>query len=122
VIRTRFGFGLKQTVANNFAPVYTDDPSTENRLEQFKNEAGVESVTDVNWKISKNSLFTSKLELFYAFGALDETDVKRDNVLSVKISKYFGINFNVILFYDEDISSKHQIKQSAAFGLTINFL
>ncbi len=122
VIRTRVGMGLKQTVANDFALLYTDDPGTPSRLEQFKNEAGAESVTDVNWKISKNSLFTSKLELFYAFGALDETDVKWDNVLSVKISKYFGINFNVILFYDKDISSRHQIKQSAAFGLTVNFL
>lgn len=122
VIRTRFGMGLKQTVANNFASLYTDNPETENRLEQFKNEVGVESVTDVNWKISKNSLFTSKLELFYAFGALDETDVKWDNVLSVKISKYIGINFNFILFYDKDISSRRQIKQSIAFGLTCNLL
>lgn len=122
VIRTRFGVGLKQTVANNFASLYTDDPRTDNKLEQFKNEAGVESVTDVKWKISKNSQFTSKLEFFYAFGALDETDVKWDNVLSLKISKYIGINFNFILFYDRDISSRYQIKQSTAFGLTYNFL
>ena len=122
VIRTRFGVGLKQTITKNFSALYTDNPETENELEKFKNEAGVESVTDVNWKISKNSLFTSKLELFYAFGTFDETDVKWDNVLSVKVSKYIGINFKYNQFYYKDISNRHQIKQSAAFGLTYSFL
>jgi hypothetical protein len=122
IIKTRFGVGLKQTITNNFPVPFTDDPETEDKVEKFKNEAGFESVTDVNWKLTKNSLLTSKLELFYGFGALDETDVKWDNVLSVKVSKYIGINFNFILFYDKDISSRRQIKQSIAFGLTYNFL
>lgn len=122
IVKTRFGVGLKQTLTNNFPVPYTDDPETEDKVEKFKNEAGFESVTDINWKITKNSLFTSKLELFYGFGALDETDVKWDNVLSVEVSKYIGINFNFMLFYDKDISSRRQIKQSIAFGLTYNFI
>lgn len=122
IIKTRFGVGLKQTVTNNFPVPFSDDPETEEKVEKFKNEAGFESVTDINWKVTKNSLLTSKLELFYGFGALDETDVKWDNVLSVKVSKYIGINFNFMLFYDKDISSRRQIMQSFAFGLTYSFI
>ena len=72
--------------------------------------------------MSENSLLTSKLELFSAFKASDETDVNWDTVISTKISKYVNINFNFKLFYDKDISPKRQIKQAIAFGLTYSFL
>jgi hypothetical protein len=121
-VKTRFGVGLKQTITSNFPVPFTDDPGTIDKVEKFKNEAGFESVTDINWKVTKSSLFTSKLELFYGFGAFDETDVKWDSVLSVEVSKYIGINFNLILFYDKDISSRRQIKQSISFGLTYSFI
>jgi len=123
VVRTRFGMGLKQTIAHDFRSFFTDDPETEDRAEWFKLEVGFESVTDVSWKISKNSLYISKLELFYAFrSSLDETDVNWDNILSVKIAKYVGINFNFKLYYDKDISSRRQIQQSIALSLTYDFL
>lgn len=123
IVRTRFGMGLKQTIANDFRLRYTDNQETEDRTEWFKNEAGAESVTDISWKVTKNSLLISKLELFYAFGSsLNETDVNWDNVLSVKISKYVGVNFNFKLFYDRDISSRRQIQQSIALSLTYAFL
>ena len=64
----------------------------------------------------------SKLELFYDFGALDEIDVKWDNIFSAKISKYVDVNFNIKLFYDKDLSEKRQIKQALAVGLTYTFL
>ncbi len=79
-------------------------------------------MTDISLKITKNSLFTSKLELFYAFKAFDETDVNWDNVFTIMISKYINININFKLFYDKDISNKRQIKQAIAFGLTYSFL
>jgi len=121
LIQTRLGVAMKQTITSNYSAPYADDPETA-EIEKTKNEFGAESVTDLNWKITENSLLTSKLELFSELGALDETDVNWDNILSTKISKYIAFNFNFKLFYDKDISKKRQIKQAIALGLTYSFL
>jgi len=121
MIQTRLGAALKQTITSHYPAPYADDPTTI-KTEKTKNELGVESVTDINWKVSENSLLTSKLELFSAMKALNETDVNWDTFFSAKIAKYVNINFNLKLFYDKDISSKRQIKQAIAFGLTYTFL
>jgi hypothetical protein len=121
IVKTRLGVALKQTITSDYPAPYADDPKT-TKIEKIKNEVGGESVTDVSWKISENSLFTSKLELFSALKSLEETDVNWDNVLTTKISKYFNVNFNFKLFYDRDISKMRQIKQAIALGVSYNFL
>lgn len=121
IIKTRLGLALKQTITRNYPVPYADNPETVDKIEKFKNEAGLESVTDISLNVAKNALFTSKIELFYAFGTFDETDVNWDNTLLFKLSKYVNVNFNFKLFYDKDISSKRQIKQSIALGLTYSF-
>ncbi len=120
-VQTRLGAALKQTVTRKYPKPYADDPATP-EVETFKSEVGIESVTDVNWKLNETTLYTSKLELFSALGALDETDINWDNLFTTKISKYFNVNFNVKIFYDKDISAKRQIKQALALGLTYTFL
>ena len=122
IVKSRLGVALKQTITSDYPIPYADDPDTVDKIEKTKNEFGAESVTDISLKITKNSLFTSKLELFYAFKALDETDVNWDNVFTIMISKYINININFKLFYDKDISNKRQIKQAIAFGLSYSFL
>ena len=122
IIKARLGCSLKQTITSDYPAPYADDPDTENTIEKTKNEIGAESVTDVNWKISENTLLISKLELFSAFKALDETDINWENVLTVKISKYFNVNFNFRILYDKDISRKRQIMQFVALGITYNFI
>jgi hypothetical protein len=122
IVKSRLGLALKQTITSNYPVPYADDPKTVDKIEKIKNELGAESVTDISWKVTKKSLFTSKLELFYAFEAFDETDVNWDNVFTIMISKYINVNINFKLFYDKDISKKRQIKQAIAFGLTYSFL
>lgn len=122
IVKTRLGVAMKQTITSDYPQPFADDPDTKDKIEKTKNEVGAESVTDVSWKVAENSLFTSKLELFYAFKNLNETDVNWDNLLSTKISKYFSVNFNFKLFYDRDISKMRQIKQAIALGLTYAFL
>jgi len=122
IVKSRLGVALKQTITSDYPIPYADDPDTVDKIEKTKNEFGAESVTDISWKITKNSLFTSKLELFYAFKAFDETDVNWDNVFTIMISKYINININFKLFYDKDISKKRQIKQAIAFGFTYSLL
>lgn len=119
--QTRLGGAMKQTITSDYPAPYADDPSTAD-IEKIKNEIGLESVTDLNWKVSENSLLTSKLELFSTLKNFNEVDVNWDNILSTKISKYFSVNFNFKLFYDRDISPKRQIKQAIALGFTYNLL
>ena len=120
IVSTRLGAAMKQTVTSDCPVPYADDPDTE-EIEKTKNEFGAEFVTDVNWKISETSLFTSKLELFSTLEAFNEIDVNWDNVFTAKISKYLSVNFNFRIFYDRDISHKRQIYQSTALGLTYSF-
>ncbi len=121
IVKTRLGAALKQTITSDYPVPYADDPKTAD-VEKVKNEIGAESVTDVNWKISETNLLTSKLELFSNLKGIDQIDVKWDNILTSKISKYFNFNINFLLFYDKDISKKRQIKQAIAVGIAYTFL
>ena len=118
--KTRIGASLKQTFADDFALLYSDDPETDN-VEKRRDEFGAEWVTDCNWKLAQNLAYETKLEIFSAFEGVKETDVEWDNVLNAKISKYFNCTFNFKLFYDSQISIKRQIKQSLTMGVSYSF-
>lgn len=123
IVKTRLGISFKQTITDKYPIPYANAPATpDSEIEKIKSEVGAESVTDVSWKVSENSLFTSKLELFSAFATFKEIDVNWDNILITKISKYFNVNFNFKLFYDRDISKMRQIKQAIALGVSYSFL
>ena len=119
--KIRLGGALKQTVTNKYPVPYSDDPRTE-KIEKFKNEVGIESVSDFSKKLTETTLLTSKLELFSNLKGYKNIDVRWDNLFSTKISRYININMNIKLFYDSDISKKRQIKQALTLGLTYSFL
>jgi hypothetical protein len=118
---TRLGLSFKQTVTSDYPVPYADDPET-NEIETLRSEVGAESVTDLTVKISENSTYVSKLELFSAFSTIENMDVNWDNTLTVKISEYFNMNVNFKMVYDKDVSEKRQIKQSMAFGVNYTFI
>ncbi len=120
-LKFRVGGALKETVTRDFPSPYADNPNTP-EVEKTRVEVGAESVTDFSWKVSENTLFTTKLELFSNLKALDQVDVRWDNILAAKVAKYLDVNFNVKLFYDRDISRKRQLKQALMIGLTYSFL
>jgi hypothetical protein len=118
-VKTRLGAALKETVSDRYG--YANNPNTET-LETFKTEIGSESVTDLESKLAENILLTSKLELFSNLKASNEIDVRWDTILAAKVSNFVDVNFNIKLFYDRDISTKRQLKQALAMGLTYTFL
>jgi len=120
-LSTRLGLSFKQSVTTDFPKPYADDLETP-EIEKLRNEFGAESVSDIILTVSGNTEFVSKLELFSAFSALDETDVKWDNTLTVKVSNYINVNMNMKLVYDKDISAKRQIRQALALGLNYTFI
>ena len=120
--KTRFGLAMKQTVADDFAALWSDDPETDNEVETLRNEIGFESVTDFEYQLSELIIYVTKLELFSNVKRFDEIDVRWDNLFSAKVAEYISVSLNVKLYYDKDISLKRQLKQSLAVGLTYSFL
>lgn len=121
-LSTRLGVALMQTVTRDFPVPYSDDPGTDNEQETFKNEAGLESVTDFSQKFRDNLLFTSNLVIFSNLQAINQVDVKWDNVLTASITKYVNVTCNFKLVYDHDLSVRRQIMQSLSLGLTYTFI
>jgi len=117
---TRLGVGLKQTWADKFAFQYTDDAGTP-ELEKFKNESGIESVTEYRWGFMENMEYYVYLRLFGTFDDLSVWDVRWDNVITAKVNDYINVNFNFLLIYDEEQSIKRQIKEALQLGITYSF-
>jgi hypothetical protein len=121
-IKTRVGFAVRQTVAGAFAARYSDDPETKDTVEKFKNEWGVESVTDVSLQLNNLIVYASKLEIFSTVERVDEVVVRWDNLFSAKLAEYISVSLNFKLYYDKKGSVKRQLKQILAVGLTHTFL
>ena len=119
---TRLGVAFKQTVADEFAARWSDDPETIDEVEKSRSEVGAESVTDYSVKVSELIVYVTKLELFSNMNRIDEIDVRWDHLFSAKVADYLAVSFNLNLFYDKDISLKRQLKQTLAVGLTYSFL
>lgn len=119
-VKTRLGAALREVFSDAFA--YADDPSTLTTVEQSKIEGGLESVTDVEWKLDDNILFTSKLELFAPFHAIDVVIVRSDNTFAAKVNQYLSVVMNVQLINDKNISVRTQIKETLALGISYTLL
>ena len=115
---TRIGIGFKQTFADKFNSKYTDDPETPNVVESFKNETGIESVTEYKIQFLENMVYYTYLRLFGRFEDIDVWDVRWDNIIVAKINKYFNVNFNVLLIYDVDETLRTQLKEALQLGIS----
>jgi len=119
--KTRFGFAVKETLTRNYPVPYADDPGTP-EIEKTKVEYGLESVSNLNLKLSDLVLFTSALNLFSNLKAADQIYVRWDNLLSASVAKYLALGFNLQLIYDHSVSTRRQLSQALTLGLTYTFL
>lgn len=119
---SRLGVAIQETFADQFARLYVDDPKTTNKIEKYKIDNGIESVTEGSYELLENMLFTSKLRLFSRFNSLDVWDIRWDNTISAQINKYFTTNINVLLIYEKQQSPKTQLKEALQFGITYRIM
>jgi Protein of unknown function (DUF3078) len=119
-VKTRLGVGVREILTSEFT-AYSDDPATP-QIETSKVDGGLESVTELEWKLDDNILFKSKLELFGPFKTLDRIVVRNDNSLVSKVSRYISVVLNVQLVNEPDISPKTQVKETLALGLSYTLL
>jgi len=114
---TRLGLGFKQTFADKFNFRYTDDPET-STIESFKNETGIESVTEYELTFLENMTFKTYLRLFGRFSDISVWDVRWDNTIVAKVNDYFNVNLNVLLIYDIDETLRTQLKEAFQLGFS----
>jgi hypothetical protein len=119
LVKTRFGFAVRETVTNYY-PKYADDLNT-TEIEKIKIEPGLESVTDFNFKFSEVALFTSSLALFSNLKASDQIVARWDNLLSINVAKYVTMGFTLQLLYDKTASTQRQLYQATTVGLSYQF-
>lgn len=119
---SRLGIALQETFANQFAKLYVDDPKTIDKIERFKLETGIESVTEGSYSLAENLLASSKLRLFSRFNSLDVWDVRWDNTITAQINKYINTNLNVLMIYEKSQSLRTQIKEALQLGITYSIL
>jgi len=119
-VKTRLGLALREIITSDFTG-YADDPATL-AIEKTKTEGGMESVTNVDWKLAANLLLTAKLEMFAAFKHFDEVIVRSDNTLAAKVSKYVTVNLNVQLINEKRVTPRTQVKETIAIGLSYALL
>jgi len=113
--KTRLGLGLQEVFTNHYRK-YSDDPTT-SKVEAFKLEAGLQSVTSGNVQLADNLLFISSLTLFTRFKHLDVWDVRWDNLIVAKVNSWLNVNLGFLLVYQQDQSLTTQMKQTLQLGV-----
>lgn len=113
--KTRLGVAFKQTITDKFADRYALG-------ETFRSEYGMESATDFTWPLAETLTYTGKLLLFSNMKRFDEIDVDWDNVFVGKITDLLNATLTIRLFYDRDISTKRQLRQALAVGISYDIL
>jgi hypothetical protein len=117
---TMLGIAVQEVFANKHTQ-YTDDPTT-TKIESFKFETGLQSVTTGKFVLDDNLLLTSSLTLFTRFKSLDVWDVRWDNVIVAKVNSWLNVNFSYLLIYQKDQSLTTQMKEGLQLGIVYTLL
>jgi len=117
-ILTRLGFGFQEIFAN----VHREYTDPDNKATAFRFETGIESVTDVNYKLDDNILLQSKIRFFSQFKSLDVWDVRFDNIISAQITKIIAVSFTYLVVYEKAQSPLTQVKEGLQIGITYRLL
>ncbi len=119
-ISTRMGFAVKQTFAEEYG--WADDPDTQSKVETFKNEPGLESITEVNIPWNKILSYKSRLSAFVNFEGVEAIDGRWENSLDAQVAKYLTFSAGLEMLYDVDLDKDSQLRQNITIGLTYQLL
>ena len=116
-LNSRLGLAFQETFTNEFNQ-YTAVASDSTK--NFKFETGIESVTSYECNLADNMKYAGRFRLFGRFDKLDVWDVRFDNTITAKISKYFNVNFTALIVHEISQTRKTQIKQGLQLGVVYN--
>ena len=111
----RLGFANRMTISNGYG--YADDADTK-KFEKFKDEPGLESITEFKYSFSELVSFKSRLWAFCNFKGVEEIDGKWENLLALAVTPFFELQVGFDMAYDKDQDVDAQYKNMVLFGLT----
>ena len=113
--RQSLAFANRLTISEGYG--YADDKDTK-KFEKYKDEPGLESVTEYKAALSSLASFRTRLWAFVNFHGVDEIDGKWENYLDVTIAPLIVLSVGVEVAYDKDIDEDSQYHDSVNLGIT----
>ena len=111
----RIGFANRMTISNGYG--YADDKDTK-KFEKFRDEPGLESITEAKYAFSDIVSFKTRLWAFTNFEGTENIDGLWENLLSVMIAPLIELQVGFDMAYDWDLDEDTQYKSMVLFGLT----
>ena len=111
----RIGFANRMTISNGYG--YADDKDTK-KFEKFRDEPGLESITEAKYAFSDIVSFKTRLWAFTNFEGTEKIDGLWENLLSVMIAPLIELQVGFHMAYDWDLDEDTQYKSMVLFGLT----
>lgn len=119
----RIGFANRMTISKGYG--YADEnyeskvaTGRKDEIKEFKDEPGLESITEFKYAFSDIVNFHSRLWAFVNFEGVDEIDGKWENLLSVALVPFVELQVGYDMAYDKDLDEDAQYKTMVLFGLT----
>lgn len=72
----------------------------------------------LNRNLSQNVAINARYQLFTQYAQLDNINHRLDLIVTAKVSRYLSTTFGLIALYNKDFSSKLQIQQTLAIGVS----
>ncbi|WP_173475846.1 DUF3078 domain-containing protein [Fibrobacter succinogenes] len=116
---TRLAFANRMTITADGSDsyAYADDKDTK-KIEKFKNEPGLESITEFKYSFSEIVSFKSRLWAFVNFKGFDQIDGRWENLLALSLSPLFEFQISYDIAYDKDLDEDSQHKNVILLGVT----
>ena len=96
----RIGFANRMTISNGYG--YADDKDTK-KFEKFRDEPGLESITEAKYAFSDIVSFKTRLWAFTNFEGTEKIDGLWENLLSVMIAPLIELQVGFDMAYDWDL-------------------
>jgi hypothetical protein len=116
----RFGVSTKETVVTQkrLQPIYGLS-----RGDPLRFEAGLATTTELDREVFENVRLKSTLGTFTALDGGGATpDVTFENIVTMQVNQWLGVDFAFTTLYDRDISDAAQIKEALSVGVTYVFI
>lgn len=111
----RIGFANRMTISNGYG--FADDEDTD-KFEKFRDEPGLESITEFKYSFSDILGFKTRLWGFCNFEGFSKIDGLWENMLTVMIAPLIELQVGFDIAYDYDLDEDAQYKNMVLFGLT----
>ncbi|MFP4466394.1 MAG: DUF3078 domain-containing protein [Candidatus Goldiibacteriota bacterium] len=116
VFTIRTGFGMKQTLAEDFAERYIG-PGGETVI----NTAGASLSFHLDAPVMENVRLRSDMSFFGGFYALDRVDVEWENVISAAVNDFIKVRYDFVVLYNKNTVHAAQIKNVLSVGIAYSF-